>query len=359
MDRNSFSIIIPMTGDEQAFDATLASVLRSQSANCQIIVAHDGSYTDPYDLRREVTFVQSTDGSDSMAALLNAAIPSSTCSLTAIVKPGSELPEGWNASVARAFDDPSVGSVSVPVVHAERPDRIATGGVILGAGLNRKLAGAGQRMKKRSTKKLRPLGPTLWAGFYRTSLLQTVAPLCDQMEACYLDVDIALTARTLDLSCRWLPEVVVNHDQPKAIQTEANRPHGRSAQRATRRHGLNAGIASRVTNAGFELLSSPLFPNMLPHAIGRLFSGHAQTDTDFHQQVIDSASDLTQQASTRLSTRRHSPAGPSRCVVSRAESAQTQTGILRGRATRLGNLIPATATPQFLDSALRACTLAR
>ena len=303
MDRNPLSIIIPMTGREQAFDNTLASVLRSQSAQCQIIVAHDGSYTDPYDLRREVTFVQSKDGSDSMAALLNAAIPSATGLRTAIVSPGSELPEGWSDSIASAFEDSSVGSVAVPVVHAENPDRIAAGGIMLGAGFNRKLAGAGHRLKKRSAKKLRPLGPTLWAGFYRTSLLKTVAPLCEQMEACYLDVDIALTAKTLNLSCRWLPEVVVITDQLKAIQTEATRPHGRAAQRATRRHGLNSNVSSRVINAGFELLSSPLFPNMLPHAIGRLFPGHTQTDTEFHQHVMDSVNDLTEQTATRLSTR--------------------------------------------------------
>lgn len=305
MDRNSFSIIIPMTGGEQAFDDTLASVLRSQSANCRIIVAHDGSYADPYDLRREVTFVESSDGSDGMAALLNAAIPCSTHELTAIVKPGSELPEGWNESVASAFDDQSVGSVSAPIVHAENSDRIATGGVSLGVGLNRKLVAAGHRMKKRATKKLQPLGPTLWAGFYRTSLLRTAAPLCGQMDACYLDVDIALTAKTLGMTCCWLPEVVIRIDQPKAILAEANRPHGRSAQRATRRHGLNSGVASRVVNAGFELLSSPLFPHMLPHAIGRLFPGHAQADREFQQRVIDSVGDsvgdLTQQAGTRLS----------------------------------------------------------
>lgn len=303
MDRNSFSIIIPLIGREQAFDDTLASVLRSKSADCQIIVAHDGTYSDPYDLRREVTFVQSDDGSDSVAALLNAAIPSATCAMTAIVKPGSELPEGWNESVASAFDDQSVGSVAAPIVHADTQDRIATGGVILGAGLNRKLVGAGQRLGKRSTKKLRPLGPTLWAGFYRTSLLQVVAPLCEQMAPCYLDVEIALAARSLDLSCHWLPEVAIYIDQPKAIQAEARQPHGRSAQRAARRHGLNSGIASRMINAGFELLSSPLFPNMFPHAIGRLFAGHAQADTDFHRKLVDSVSDLSQQASTRLAPR--------------------------------------------------------
>ena len=188
----------------------------------------------------------------------------------------------------------------MPIVDAEKPDRIVTAGITLTAGLNRKLIGAGQRLKKRSTGKLKPLGPTLWASFYRTSLLKTVAPLCDHLEASYLDVDIALSARTLDLDCRWLPEVVVTTQDAKAIKTEANRPHGRSAQRATRRHGMNSGLASRLINASFELLSSPLFPNMLPHAIGRLFPGHTQQDADFHHGLVDSVEDFTELASAGL-----------------------------------------------------------
>ena len=300
MDQNSFSIIIPMVGREQAFDDTLASILRGQSAQCQIIIAHDGSYSDPYDLRREVAFVQTENGSNDMAALLNAAIPYTTCPLTAIVRPGVQLPEHWLDSITNAFDDPSVGSVAVPVVDEANPNRIAAGGISLQAGLNRKLIGAGHRLKKRSVKKFRPLGPTLWACFYRTALLKTVFPLCKHMEASYLDADIALTARTLNLNCRWLPEVVVTTHEAKAIQAEAKQPHGRAAQRATRRHGLSSGISGRLINASFELLSSPLFPNMFPHAIGRLFPGHAQRDIDFHNRVIDSAEDLTEHASTRI-----------------------------------------------------------
>ena len=308
MDRHPFSVIIPVTGREQAFDDTLASVLSNQSSQCQIIVAHDGTYSDPYDLRREVTFAQPASNSNdpgSLAALLNAAIKSATCPLTVILRPGTELPEGWIDPVAQAFEEPSVGSVAVPVVHADNPDRIATAGVTLGAGLNRKLVGAGQRLRKRSAEKLEPLGPNLWAGFYRTSLLKTIAPLCEQMEASYLDADIALAARTLKLSCRWLPDVVVTTADAKAIQTEAKRPHGRSAQRATRRHGLNSGLAGRLTNASFELLSSPLFPRMLPHAIGRLVAGQADHDIAFRDRIVDSiesVNDLTQLASDRLSS---------------------------------------------------------
>jgi len=308
MDRNSFSIIIPMVGRNQAFDDTLASVLRSQSDQCQIIVAHDGNYTDPYDLRREVTFVQSKDGSDALGPLLNEAIQAATCPLTAIVRPGTELPADWAESVANAFEDVSVGSVAVPVTGKEKTDRIVTGGVTVGTGQNRKLAGAGKRLKKRSVVKIRPLGPSLWAGFYRTSVLKTIAPLCEQMEASYLDADIAMAARSLNTRCRWLPEVVATIDEAKAITAEAGQPHGRAAQRATRRHGLNAGVTNRVVNACFELLSAPLFPSMFLHALGRLFAGKAQQDAQFRSRIIAAVDEHAQRESIQFTARSVTPA---------------------------------------------------
>lgn len=315
MDRNSFSIIIPMVGHEQAFDDTLASVLRSQPADGQIIVAHDGSYADPYDLRREVTFVQPENGSNDMASLLNEAIKVAKCPLTAIVRPSVDLPEGWSDSVASAFEKSSVGSVAVPVVSQDSPDRIVTGGVKVGAGLNRKLVGSRQRLKKRSAQRLQPLGPTLWAGFYRTSLLQTIAPLCEHLDGSYLDADIAMAADTLELDCRWLPDVVVTTDAAAAIQKEAQQPHGRSAQRSARRHGLNSGIVNRLVRTSLELLASPLKPAFLPHAFGRLFAGHGRADAKFHDRLLDardmneadgtiSLSDATSSSSIDLSTRR-------------------------------------------------------
>ncbi len=300
MDRNSFSIVIPIVGNEQTFDDTLASVLRSQPADSQIIVAHDGSYSDPYDLRREVTFVHPESGSNDVASLLNEAIMVADRPLTAIVRPGVKVPEGWSDAVTSAFKETSVGSVAVPITSEDSPDRIVTGGVNVGAGLNRKLVGVRQRLSKRSAQRLEPLGPTLWAGFYRTSLLQTVAPLCDQMDGFYLDADIALAADGLELDCRWLPDVVVTTDVADAIQSEARKPHGRSAQRATRRHGLNSGIANRLLHASMELLLAPLKPGSFQHAVGRLLAGHGRVDTEFQNRLLDARDMIDASATVSL-----------------------------------------------------------
>jgi hypothetical protein len=301
MDRNSFSIIIPMIGREQSFDDTLASVLRSQPSGSQIIVAHDGSYTDPYDLRREVTFVKSDSSSDNIAALLNAAIKVATCPLTAIVRPGIEAPENWSEPVFEAFKRPAVGSVAGPIVNANDSDRVLAGGVDVGPGMNRKLAGVRKRLGKRATQRLNPLGPTLWAGFYRTSVLQTVAPLCEQMDANYVDADLALAAGTLGMSCHWLPEVIFETSDSNDIQKEARLPHGRSAQRAYRRHGLSSGIAQRVFRSGIEALAATVIPGSLSHALGRLFAGQRRVDASFHARISGMSESSEQRSTLHLS----------------------------------------------------------
>ena len=53
------SIVVPVFGDSAAFEATLVSVLENQPSCSEVIVAHDGSYDDPFDLADEVRLVES------------------------------------------------------------------------------------------------------------------------------------------------------------------------------------------------------------------------------------------------------------------------------------------------------------
>ena len=51
------SIIVPIGRDLAAFERTLVSVLENQPADSEVLVSHDGSYEDPYQLSDEVRFV--------------------------------------------------------------------------------------------------------------------------------------------------------------------------------------------------------------------------------------------------------------------------------------------------------------
>ena len=57
------SIVVPVGSNLEAFEDTLASVLQNRPVASEILVAHDGHYTDPFQLGDEVTFVTSDSAS--------------------------------------------------------------------------------------------------------------------------------------------------------------------------------------------------------------------------------------------------------------------------------------------------------
>jgi hypothetical protein len=291
MDR--FSIIVPMVDDHQAFESSLATVLSTQPADSEVIVAHDGSYNDPYDLGDEVTFVTTDETKPRLADLLNAAIKSATGTFTAIVRAGVELPVDWHLPVGDAFSDSHVGSVSGALVRCDQPKRLVAGGVDAGFGASRKLIGAGLKLNSRKASCLAPAGPTLWAAIYRTDLLQHIAPLCRRLQPMYLDLDIALAAETLGFESVWLPELVITTSDPDAINQEARTAHGGSAERAKRRHDLGDSIAMRLLTIAGGLAATPLNPGSLPHALGRLLPGNYEADIAFRKRLRQPLSQTT------------------------------------------------------------------
>ena len=67
------SIIIPHRNNDQRLEETILSVLENRPRDCEVIVVHDGSYRDPYDLGDEVVYVQEEPNS-SAVELLNAGL---------------------------------------------------------------------------------------------------------------------------------------------------------------------------------------------------------------------------------------------------------------------------------------------
>ena len=105
------TIIIPATGNDQRLEETLSSVLRHRPADCEVIVAHDGAYADPYDLGDEVRFVQIRPGA-SATALLNVGLGAARSNWLHVLWPGCEVVENWIVAAAERFRDEEVAAVA-------------------------------------------------------------------------------------------------------------------------------------------------------------------------------------------------------------------------------------------------------
>ena len=141
-----FSIVIPMLGSASSFELTLASILRYRPESCQVIVAHDGSYDDPHGLSEEIELV-ATNQDRHLVRLFNCGLQVAKGELIGLIRPGIELGEGWEESVADAFEDDKVGSVTPGIVSREQSARLVCAGVATSFKHSRQLTGTGKGLQ--------------------------------------------------------------------------------------------------------------------------------------------------------------------------------------------------------------------
>ncbi len=266
------SIVVPLkAGDTLAFEDTLASILRNQPERCQIVVAHDGTYCDPHDLKSIGVQVVRVSDARTYGELYLASLSHCSSSIVHWLRPGVMVDEGWCESAIDQFENAQVASVTPLIVSELHPDRILTAGLACGAGYRLKLVGTGNRVHTGT--RLAPLGPTAWAGLYRRSCLRIVSGQLSQMVTANFDLELALSFRALG----WLNVVdmssVVSMEHPEEIVRSYQSISGADTQRVLWRHhpGTLLGSMKSTVAAGVsELLSSLVSPRRGLHGLQRL-----------------------------------------------------------------------------------------
>jgi hypothetical protein len=228
----SLSICIPWSGNDQAVEDTLVSVLENRPENAQILVVHYGQYDDPYDLAGEVEFVESTD--PQLANQLNTGLTHATGEIFHPLVPGATVRHGWtNEPVAWLNADPDLASVSPLVVEAENSDRVVTAGVAYSAGGGRRELVSGRAIGSKQVNKTRPLGPSWRAGFFRSEDVLDLGGW-DATVGSQADVDLSLALRADELDCELSTKSVIHFSaRPLA---DAGFRAGRDRQRLFLRH---------------------------------------------------------------------------------------------------------------------------
>lgn len=286
---HQFSIVIPFHGNHTHFENTLASVLRYKTDNCEVVIVHDGSYEDPYELGEEVRAIK-VHRSPNLIRFFNAGCECASGDLIAFLRPGTELTEGWNEPVEAAFANPKVGSVCPALVAAGRPKTLVAAGVDYKFGFRRSVVGNSARLNSRTADKHSPVGPTSWAAFFRAEAIATLDKIDSHMDEHFMDLEIALCLSTLGYECVFETDCVVSIASNGLVSREMKRPHGKSSQRAIRRHVLHLGtIANQgrsIQAFAWEVLSAPLHPWTFKHALQRLKARpYNVTDEEFSDDI--------------------------------------------------------------------------
>lgn len=119
------SIVIPLQRNETLFEKTLLSVLENQPDGCQIVAAHNGTYSDPFDLGDEVEFV--TARSSNLVDLVRDASKATTAPIVHVLGTGMKVNDGWMSDAFDRFEDSEIAAVTPTLVN-EPPNATARSG---------------------------------------------------------------------------------------------------------------------------------------------------------------------------------------------------------------------------------------
>ncbi len=192
------SIIVPHRLDDERLEATLLSVLENRPRDCELIVSHDGSYPDPYQLSDEVIYVQAEQGA-SLTELLNAGLMAACSPVVCTLLDGVLVAQNWTESALKHFARPEVSCVAPQVKLAGKS----------AFGLQEKALPNIAKLRSgriHATQAGDCAAPSLSCGFYRRKPLLALGGWCEDLGAEVADIEMALILREQAQVCVCEPE---------------------------------------------------------------------------------------------------------------------------------------------------------
>ena len=197
------STIIPHRGNTLALENTILSVLENQTDDCEVILVHDGSYSDPYNLSDELLIIE--EQTDNPVTLLNVGLMAACSPTICVLTPGATLQDGsWITAVKQINSSRGVGAVAVETLC----------GSASAFGITAKATKDSSYMQRGTVDQKRQsavAGPSLMAGFYDRKTLLALDGWNEQLSWENADIEMALLLNHLGIHCELAP-VQVNLD---------------------------------------------------------------------------------------------------------------------------------------------------
>jgi hypothetical protein len=232
------SIVIPLLDQPLVFEDTLASVLRHQPKNSEIVVLHRGDYDDPHDLEYEgVRFLEVGPHQHWSESFL-ASSRELDGEVVHLLMPGTSVDEGWCDECVELFKQSDLACVAPVIVEENRPGKIVTIGLGHSRGYRPQTIGRKCQVGKHQSRAENYVGPSRWAAFYSRNFLETMASCDWPLKHDLFDLEIALCARRLGLSCQVDSECFVSLENAKLIQRELKTASGATCQQLFCKHAI-------------------------------------------------------------------------------------------------------------------------
>ena len=232
---SNISIVVPVLGNLQAFEETLASILCHQPDQSELIVIHPGDYQDPYDLEFEgVKFLQTEHGGHWTESVMQASANLLDSEIVHTICPGIQVDEGWCDEAIEVFADSQVATAAPILVSESEPNRVVTLGIGKTKSFRRKLLGQNLSASRLSSNwpmlNRELIGPTSWCGFYRRQVLEAIAFSPWSISTSAWDQELGLCCQKLGLQNRFLFDSHASLLDRKEIESEFHFANGAEAQ---------------------------------------------------------------------------------------------------------------------------------
>lgn len=281
------SIVVPVTEDTAQFESSLVSVLENRPLGCEIIVAHDGSYDDPFDLGDEVRFIAAE--SAHLVDLVNEAAQQSRGRFVHVLCEGVCATANWVDAALEKFEHADAGIIA-PVIRDTDDTIVAAGWQDTTRRLCSPAAAGDSRLGRHTAARIG--GAYLQASFWRREVLRSMIHAFggrDTIEASYAYCVLARTAgwRTVlatecnvrqdhDVLC-WDSSSVTRGKRLSAIKHAGNGIGWGTALG----NACKSGIANLLSPAGIaESVGLALAPTAVAEMRRRL---HADEVTQFNE----------------------------------------------------------------------------
>ncbi|MBX3423371.1 MAG: glycosyltransferase family 2 protein [Pirellulaceae bacterium] len=280
------SIIVPHQHNDSDLENTILSALEHRPKDCEIILVHDGSYSDPYQLGDELLLLH--EEADNPVALLNAGLAVARSPIICVLSGGVTVQsDDWAeqacqrlTSKSNSANEPASLAVGIATTATQcsyglRMDAVNSGSVLRSGDYRQRHVGL-------------TCGPELTCGFYLRRMLLAVGGWNESVQWANADVELALLMNRLGIPSQLLEGDCVKQSQATSKRTAANIKQ--LAELAVA-YGLQASGAGAAAVDFLRGCLTGNFSGSLAWARGTL-----SADANLHiQQRIKSASDRWQQ----------------------------------------------------------------
>jgi hypothetical protein len=181
------SIIVPHLHDDAGLELTLLSILENRDSDLEVLIAHDGSYTDPYELGQdEAVLIESSKGV-TLSSQLNLTIASACSPYIQVLLPGAVVERGWFEEALEILSNRSISAVCQPILCSDTDEVIS--GLSADSLPHRRVTGISGNVGS----------PLLFGGVFRKRMFNAVGGWFEASSREIAEVELALLFSVLGL----------------------------------------------------------------------------------------------------------------------------------------------------------------